>query len=68
MQMTRRWAAGLLALAAAGAAGGARLAAEPQAGKPAPAFSAPTVDTNKKVSLAQYKGKSAVLLNFYFNA
>ena len=41
-------------------------AAAPGAGKPAPAFSAATVD-GKKVSLASFKGKSAVLLNFYSN-
>lgn len=44
-----------------------RLSAAPPAGKPAPAFSAPTADTNKPVSLAAYKGKSGVLLNFYSN-
>ena len=44
-----------------------RLSAAPPVNKPAPAFSAPTVDTNKTVSLAAYKGKSGVLLNFYSN-
>ena len=42
------------------------LAAEPTVGKPAPAVSGTTVD-GKKISLSSYKGKSAVLLNFYFN-
>lgn len=44
-----------------------RSSAAPTAGKPAPAFAAPTVDTGKRVSLAGYKGKSAILLNFYSN-
>ena len=44
-----------------------RSSAAPTVGKPAPAFAAPTVDTGKRVSLAGYKGKSAVLLNFYSN-
>lgn len=44
-----------------------RLSAAPPVNRPAPAFSAATVDTNKPVSLAAYKGKSGVLLNFYQN-
>ncbi len=50
-----------------GALASAPLTAAPPVNKPAPAFSAPTVDTNKPVSLAAYKGKSGVLLNFYSN-
>ena len=38
----------------------------PQVGRPAPAFSGQTVD-GKKISLASYRGKSGVLLNFYSN-
>jgi len=50
-----------------GALASVPLSAAPPVNKPAPAFSAPTVDTNKTVSLAAYKGKSGVLLNFYSN-
>lgn len=35
-----------------------------EVGKPAPAIAGTTMD-GKKFSLADYKGKSAVLLNFY---
>lgn len=57
-----RW---MLAVAAA-TLGAASLSATPKPGDPAPAFTAQTID-GKKVSLADYRGKSAVLLNFYAN-
>ena len=41
-------------------------APETEAGPPAPAFAAETVE-GKKLALADYRGKSAVLLNFYSN-
>ena len=68
MQINRQVRMGALAAAALGLTGLAslRLNAAPSVGKAAPAFAAQTVD-GKKVSLASYKGKSAVLLNFYSN-
>ncbi len=69
MSMTPRgWraAAGVAAAMAVAAIAAARLAAVPVPGKPAPAFKAQTVE-GKPISLAAYKGKSAVLLNFYSN-
>jgi hypothetical protein len=44
----------------------ARLSEIREASRPAPGFVAETVDYNK-LSLADYQGKSAVLLNFYAN-
>jgi cytochrome c biogenesis protein CcmG/thiol:disulfide interchange protein DsbE len=41
-----------------------RSSAAPDKGKPAPAFTAQTLD-GKKITLADYKGKSAVVLNFF---
>lgn len=41
-------------------------AAAPKEGDPAPNFTAETVD-GKKISLAEYRGKSGVILNFYAN-
>lgn len=40
------------------------MSAAPEKGKPAPAISAETL-AGKKISLADYKGKSAVILNFF---
>ncbi len=59
-------AATLAAALALGLSSAPRSAAEPVVGKPAPGFSAQTVD-GKKISLAGYRGKKAVLLNFYAN-
>ncbi len=42
------------------------LSASPKVGQAAPEFKAETVD-GKKIALSDYKGKSAVLLNFYAN-
>lgn len=62
--------AGLAATVAAALALGLsavpRSAAEPAVGKAAPGFSGQTID-GKKISLAAYRGKTAVLLNFYAN-
>ena len=65
---SRGWraAAGAVAAMAGAAIAAPRLAAVPAAGKPAPAFKAQTVE-GKPISLAAYKGKSAVVLNFYSN-
>jgi cytochrome c biogenesis protein CcmG, thiol:disulfide interchange protein DsbE len=49
---------------AAGLIASGRLSAAPEKGKPAPAFSAQTLD-GKKIALADYTGKSAVILNFF---
>lgn len=57
-------AVGPLALMVALGAG--MVQAAPQVGKPAPNFTG-TTTAGKKLSLSQYKGKSAVLLNFYAN-
>ncbi len=70
MKKTNRERAALLAFSVLGLGTLASVpfaSAAPPVNKPAPAFSAPTVDTNKTVSLAAYKGKSGVLLNFYSN-
>jgi len=64
--MIRNGQAILLALAALAVLGVARLAAATEAGALAPGFTAETVD-GKRIALADYKGKSAVLLNFYAN-
>jgi hypothetical protein len=63
MQRTRWLAATAVALTAGLILGG-RLSAEPQKGKPAPAFSAKTL-AGKKIALSSYRGRSAVLLNFF---
>ncbi len=63
MRVTR-WLAASAAMAAVGLALGPRLSAAPEKGTPAPAFTGTTVD-GKKIVLADYKGKSAVLLNFF---
>jgi peroxiredoxin len=59
-----RWLAAAAAAVAVGLAFNGRLSAAPEKGKAAPAFVGETVD-GKKISLAEYKGKSAVLLNFF---
>ncbi len=59
-----RWIALPAALLATGLMAGGRLSAAPEKGKPAPAFAAETLD-GKKIALADYKGKSAVILNFF---
>ncbi len=61
----RPWLLATLAGAAI-LAGGTRLLAEPKEGKPAPAFTAETLD-GKKIALADHRGKSAVILNYYAN-
>jgi hypothetical protein len=43
-----------------------RLSAVREASSPAPGFVAETID-HQKLALADYQGKSAVLLNFYAN-
>ena len=59
-----RWRVVSAAALAAGLLAGGRLNAAPEKGKPAPAFSAETL-AGKKIALADYKGKSAVILNFF---
>jgi hypothetical protein len=59
-----RWAAVAATALTLGLMLGGRLNAAPQKGKPAPAFTGETLD-GKKIALADYKGKSAVLLNFF---
>jgi peroxiredoxin len=59
-----RWLAAAAAVVAVGVAYNGRLSAATEKGKPAPAFVGETID-GKKISLADYKGKSAVLLNFF---
>ena len=61
---TTRWLAATAVALTAGLMLGGRLSAEPQKGKPAPAFTAKTL-AGKKIALSQYKGKSGVLLNFF---
>ena len=69
MKETNRGRVALLALAVLGVGTltAPLVSAAPPENRPAPAFSARTVDTNKPISLAAYKGKSGVLLNFYQN-
>jgi AhpC/TSA family len=59
-----RWIALPVAFLATGLMGSGRLSAAPEKGKPAPAFTAETLD-GKKIALADYKGKSAVIVNFF---
>jgi peroxiredoxin len=59
-----RWLAAAAVAVAVGLTFNGRLSAAPDRGKAAPAFVGETVD-GKKISLADYKGKSAVLLNFF---
>jgi hypothetical protein len=59
-----RWMTVAAAAMAAGLMVSGRLSAAPEKGKPAPAFSAQTLD-GKKIALADYTGKSAVILNFF---
>jgi hypothetical protein len=61
----RRWVA-LLVLVCLPVLGGSHPVTAPQTGAPAPDFVAETID-GKRIGLADYKGKSAVLLNFYAN-
>lgn len=60
----RRWIPIAAAVLAAGLMSGARLNAAPEKGKPAPGFSAETL-AGKKIALAEFKGKSAVIVNFF---
>ena len=68
MQLKWHVRTGALAAAALGLTGLAalRLNAAPPVGKAAPAFTSQTVE-GKKISLAGFKGKSGVMLNFYSN-
>ena len=68
MQLNRQMRMGVWTAAVLGLTGltALRLNATPPVGKAAPAFAAQTVE-GKKISLASYKGKSGVLLNFYSN-
>jgi hypothetical protein len=59
-----RWIIVSAAVMAAGLIASGRLSAAPEKGKPAPAFSAQTLE-GKKIALADYTGKSAVILNFF---
>ena len=64
MRRHARWLVAAAAAVAVGLAVNGRLSAAPEKEKPAPALVGVTVD-GKKISLADYKGKSAVLLNFF---
>jgi hypothetical protein len=52
------------AILTCGLALGHRAGAAPASGTPAPEFTAETL-AGKKLSLADYRGKSAVILNFF---
>ena len=59
-----RWITLPVAMVAAVMAVGSGRGAVPEKGKPAPAFTAGTLD-GKTIALADYRGKSAVILNFF---
>lgn len=61
---SKRWLAASAAALAAGLIAGGQLKAAPVKGKPAPPFSAETL-AGKEIALADYKGKAAVILNFF---
>lgn len=59
-----RWVVIPAAALVAGLVWSGRLSAAPEKGRPAPSFAVETMD-GKKIALADYKGKSAVILNFF---